>query len=156
MGFPTGSPPVRLSAGVSTSQRNYLFGDYPRPTPFGVHEFVTDFDTYLASQWIVTAATGTSALAAGNGGFVLQTTSAGATDIQANEIAIKSFNLITGARAWFAVNVNLDNASLPLFQAGWVNTLATMAPTDGIYFEKVAASTTLNLILNKGGTKTTM
>jgi hypothetical protein len=133
-----------------------LFGSYPRPTPPAVHEFYSDFDTYLASQWIVTTATGTSALAAGNGGFLLQTTSAGATDIQANELSVKSFNLITGARAWFAINVNLDSATLSLFQAGWANTFATMAPTDGIYFEKPSGAAVLNLILNKGGTKTTL
>lgn len=157
MGFPTGSPPQRSQAGISTSPPGYMFGDYPGPTPFRIHEVFSDFDRYLASDWTVTTTNaGTSALAAGNGGFLLQTTAATGTDLQSNQTPIADFAVVPGARMWFSMNINLNDASAQLFQAGFANSFAALAPTDGIYFSKAAASTTLNLILAKSSTVTTL
>lgn len=157
MGFPTGSPPQRSPAGISTSAPGFLFADYPGPTPFRVHERFEDWDHYLASDWTITTTNaGTAALTNGNGGLLLLTTAATGADLEALSTPVLDFNVIPGARMWYAINFQLSDATACLFQAGFANSFATLAPTDGIYFEKPAAATLLNLVLNKGGVKTTL
>lgn len=156
MGFPVPNPPQRSPAGISTSPPGYLFGDYPAPTPFRIHEILSDFDTYTAADWLVTTGGGTTALAAGNGGFIIQTTAASLNDIQANQSPSASFIGSAACRMWFAININLSDANLSQFQAGFANSFATMAPTNGIYFDKPSGATLLNLVLAKASVKTTI
>ena len=157
MGFPTASPPQRSPAGLSTSAPGFLFGDYPGPTPFRMHERFEDFDHFLATDWTVTTTNaGTAALANGNGGNLLLTTAATGADLEAVQTPVLDFNVISGARMWYAINFATNDATATLIQAGFANTFAALAPTDGIYFEKPAAATVLNLVINKGGVKTTL
>lgn len=149
--------PTRYQSGVATSPREYLYGNYPAPTPPRIYEYFNDFSVYAAADWTVTStSTGTSALAAGNGGLLVQTTAASNNDIQANQLTVTSFAFAGGQQVWFNINVALSDATASLFLAGLANDFATMAPTDGVYFSKAAASTTLNLILRKSSTSTTI
>jgi hypothetical protein len=153
----TGSPPVRYTSGVSTSAVGYAFGNYTFPTPMRLNEYFNDFNTYAAGDWTVTAVGGgSSALADYNGGALVVTTGASTNDIQGNELVHKTFAFTTGSQVWFSIKVKLTNATNNAFMAGLSNTFAALAPTDGVYFSKAAASTTLNLVIRAASTSTTI
>lgn len=153
--------PQRSPSGVCTQPfpgNTCLWGDYVAPCPVDTYNYFNDFSTYAAGDWTVTTTGGSSALTPGNGGFLLQTTGAASGNTQANEQVSTPLNFIvaTPQRYWFAINFQMSSVGTTTFLAGWVNTLAAMAPTSGVYFSKVSGSQTLNIILNKGGVTTTV
>lgn len=152
--------PQRAKNGINTAARpNDLFGDYSWPGPVDLYEYKNDFSTYAAADWTVsTTNSGTTALTNGNGGLLLQTTGATSTNYQSNYLTTTSFAFTPGYRTWFWINVALsDVATHNFFQAGLVDTLSTNAtPGQGVYFSKLDASSTVSLVLNKSGTKTTV
>ena len=153
----TSSPPVRYPSGVSTSPRLWTFGDYPFRTPMRLNEYFTDFNTYNSGDWTVTAgSTGTAALADGNGGLLVLTTAATNADIEALQLVKKSFAFTGASQLWFSINVSLSDATASAFMAGLGNDLSGLAPTDGVYFSKAAASTTLNLLITASSVSTTI
>jgi hypothetical protein len=147
----------RLPNGISTAVPGSLFSDYQWPGPADLYEYKNDFSTYAAGDWTVTSTnSGTSALADGEGGLLVQTTGATSTNYQANQLTKKSFYFKTGYRHWFWINFNLSDTAHTLLLAGLVDTLAgPMTPASGVYFSKTDASTTLNLIMNSASTTTT-
>jgi hypothetical protein len=152
--------PQRARNGINTGSRpGDLFGDYQWPAPIDQYEYRTDFSTYAAGDWTVaTTNSSTSALTAGNGGLLIQTTGATSTNYHSNYLASTSFAFTPGYRTWFWINVKLsDVATHCLWQAGLVDTLSTNAvPTHGVYFSKPDASAAVTLVLNKNTTKTTI
>jgi len=152
--------PARFPGGINTSigDKNVLWHEYAWPIPVDLVEYKNDFLTYAAGDWTVTTVnSGTTALTAGNGGLVIQTTGSSTTNYQANQLATTSFYFTTADRHWFWINFNLSDILHTLFLAGLVDTLAgPMNPSYGVYFSKTDASATLNLILNNNGTKTTV
>jgi hypothetical protein len=148
----------RLPNGLTTAPPDTLFGSYQWPGPVDLYAYSNDFSTYAAGDWTVTSTnSGTSALADGEGGLLVQTTGATSTNYQANQLAKKSFYFVSGYRHWFWINFKLSDVAHTLFLAGLVDTLAgPMTPGSGIYFSKTDASTTLNLILNSASTTTTI
>jgi hypothetical protein len=157
MGFPTGSPPQRSPAGIATSPQGYLFGDYPGPSPFRIHEVFSDFDNFQAADWVQTlSAGGAIALTPGNGGQLLLTTAATGADTAALQTLVADFNVIAGARLWYALNMQTNDASADILYAGFANTFAGFAPTSGLYFEKASGAAQLNFVINNGGVKTVL
>ena len=153
----TGSPPVRYPSGSSTSPVGYAFGNYSFRTPMRLNEFFTDFNTYNSGDWTVTAgSSGTVALTDFNGGAIVVTTATSAADVEAIQLKNKSFAFTTGSQVWFSCNFKLTTATTPALMFGLANSFTTLAPTDGVYFSKVAGSTTLNLIIQASSTSTTI
>ncbi len=148
--------PVRFPHGVSTQRPNLLLADWPSPCEMDTFDHYNDFSTYAAGDWTVTTTTGSTALQDGLGGQVIQTTAAASGDVQANQLVHKNFAVVPGYRMWFSINFNLSDSNLTTFIAGMVDTLATMAPGNGVYLQKLTGSTTVNLILNQGGTTSTL
>jgi hypothetical protein len=148
----------RFPSGLTSNSPGNLWGDYEWPGAHDFYEYKNDFSVYAAGDWLVTSTnSGTSALTDGEGGLLLLTTGGTSTNYQAMELVKKSFYMVTGYRHWFWINFNLSDILHTLFLAGWVDTLAgPMAPGSGIYFSKLDASATLNIILNNAGTKTTI
>ncbi len=159
------STPSRLTSGVSTRGRSHPFGFLPAPDRSRVHEYFNDFDVYLASDWTrsLNGGTGTTALAAGDGGILVTTNTAGATDMVQHQLAVASFNVTAattsqeGKDMWFGVRVRTDSATLSTILLGLYTvktTAATTAPTDGFWFRKVAASAAIDLVDSTGSTLT--
>ncbi len=89
----------RLPSGISTAMPDGLWGDYRWPGAHDFYEYKNDFSTYAAGDWTVTSTgAGASALADGEGGLLVQTTGATSTNYQANQLASKSFYMVTGYR----------------------------------------------------------
>jgi hypothetical protein len=153
----TGSPPARFPSGTSTSPIGYLFGNYPFRTPFRLNEFYTDFNTYNASDWTVTAgSSGTAALIDANGGALALTTALTNNDIQGIQLVKKSFAFTANSQVWFSINVSLTHATEPAFMAGLGSSFTALTPTDGVYFSKAAGSATLNCVIRAASTSTTL
>ena len=153
----TGSPPVRFPSGVATSPKGYVFGEYPQGlTPPRVNEYFNDFNTYAAGDWTVTATTGTSALIDANGGKLVQTTAASASDTQAQQLVKKSYAFTAGAQLWFSINVALNDVTNTAFAAGMTNSISALTPTDGVYFNKLTATNVLNAVIRAASVSTTI
>ena len=149
------SSPSRFPNGLSLFGANALLGNLPVPPQVYMHKYENDFDTYLAGDWTVTATTGSSALVAGNGGLLTQTTAAAGADIQHNLKLPAAFTFVPGTAMWFAINLNRgDNANDLLFglQAGGT----AFAPTSGVYFTVATAQNLVNAVINNAGTSTTI
>jgi hypothetical protein len=148
----------RFPNGVSTSVPTALFNQYPWPGPVDLAEYKNDFFTYAAGDWTVTSTnSGTTALTAGDGGLLIQTTGGTSTNYQANQLATTSFYMTTGNRHWFWINFNLSDTAHTLFAAGLVDTLAggtKNTPAKGIWFNKTDASTSLTLKIAESATTT--
>jgi hypothetical protein len=151
------APATRETSGISTSAPTYLFNNYPFPTPPRLLQVWDDFYRYLATDWTVTAgSSGTAALADGVGGLLALTTAATNNDIEAIQTVKKSFGFTAGNQVWFACNVRLTNATNNALMAGLGNDFSALTPTDGVYFSKAAASTTLTAVIRQASTSTTL
>lgn len=159
------TPPVRYPSGVTNRMRIHPFGRLPVPDPSYVHSYFNDFDTYAAGDWTASknGGTGTQALTAGDGGLLLTTTSAGATDMWQNQLTVASFSVTpatssqAGKDMWFGARLQTDSATLSTILLGLYTvktTAATTAPTDGFWFKKTAGAAAIDLIDSTGSTLT--
>jgi hypothetical protein len=145
----------RLQKGLALQNTPYFWANYPTPCEIvQTHGYVNDFDQYIAADWTVTTTTGSSALTAGNGGFLTQTTAASSSDIQANQKNPASFAVVGGEGLWFSCNVNVNDNVSGLI-AGLTGGGTVFAPTNGIYFTKVTGNANINAVINNAGTSTT-
>lgn len=150
------TPPTRFPGGLSTAIKNTLFGNLTIPNPLQPHTYVNDFNDYTAAQWVVTTAgAGATALAAGNGGFVTQTTNGGGTDAQFNLKTPASFAFVAGTQLWFAWRGKLSTLS-SILQVGLQVAGSSFAPTDGVYFTKATGVGTVNAVIRAASTSTTI
>lgn len=160
-GRPTHHPFGVTNAFLGDADR---FGDFPAPDPTRVFQLYDDFLSYTSGQiyTLTEVGTGTDALAAGDFGTLLLTTTAAAAD---NEViqSIATFRdqnaLAIAKRLWFACRFQTDDATNAAITAGLFVTAAspiTTPPTDGIRFLKAAGATTLSFVVTNGGVSTTI
>ncbi len=151
-------PPVPnvFPSGLSTSPGNFFYSQYPQPTPPAVCSYFNDFLTYNADDFGFTGATGSNALTAGTGGFLLSSTSGLDDDVQGIALASTPFKFAAGAQMWFMCNVSLGDATDSDFVAGFAESFADISPVDGVYFKKLDGSTTLNLLITNTSVSTTL
>ena len=154
------APPSRFYGGVTNSGPwpYALLANYPNPMPMVSPDDFDDFmGTYTAADWTIQqTGAGTTADTAGNGGLILQTTTATGSDQQANVRPTAKFAFIAGNQFWFAANFQCSVANLSQVTLGVMDTLVGLAPTDGVYFDKPSGATVLNLVIRKAGTSTTI
>lgn len=147
---------TRFSNGVNDSSENNIWGGgMPFLDPRKFHQFLEDFDFYLATDWTVTEtqAGATQALTAGDGGLLLLTNSAADNDINQIQKVPAAFLPTTGKRFFmncrfqlsdvvdldFAIGIQLANVD--------GTTLATA--TDGIFFLKADDAATVALYVRQ-------
>lgn len=147
--------PQRSPSGISTAPKFHPLGNLPHPNPFQVAAYENDFFTYAAADWTVTATGGgTTALTAGNGGRILQTTGASINDLQGNAKLPACLAFAAGQQFWFMWRGQVDSL-LAVMQVGVQTGGTIQAPTDGVYFNKPSGSA-VNLILRAASTSTTI
>lgn len=153
------SNPTRLVNGVSTQAIGQNLANYPNPDPFKVYTDKQDFDQYVAGDWTVTntSSHGTVALTAGAGGLL--SLAGGASSVTSDIVAIQSnpldFNFATTNQVWFEARISATTAVNDQLQFGLVASNAALTPTDGIYFNKAAASASIDFVVRKSSTSTT-
>ena len=156
--------PTRFPNGVNTDFPWQPTADYGLPPPMDYHMFFDDFEVlnaYNASTdtgglYAVTL-TGTSAAAAaqaGDGGSVLLTTGTASGNVTVITPRYGTFVLpTTPKKVFWGARLQLSDKSATGFYAGLTNVATTIAGiTDGIYFSKAAAATTMYLNIVSGST----
>lgn len=145
---------THFSSGVTNVSRDDQMGLLRQPDPSVYYNQLFDFFDYTAAQWIVTEtqAGATQAVIDGAGGLLALTNTTGATD--ANQIQwcgsaaaaklttymVSGKDLIMKAR--FKVS-DATNTAVVIGAATVDTSLAASLPTDGIYFYKASAATSL-------------
>jgi hypothetical protein len=125
-----------------------------QPDPLKFHTYFNDFNTYLASDWVVSkTGTGTQALADGDGGLLLTTNSAGVSDAVFNQLVKQGFLMEAGKRAFFKARFKISDATQSAMQLGLIITdTSPLDATDGIYFQKDDGDTHIDLYVRKDTT----
>lgn len=144
---------TRLEGGITNVNVDNIFNSLRQPDPTQYHQYFEDFDYYNAGNWTVseTQAGATQALTDGNGGLILLTNSAANNDVNQIQKVGESFLLTPGKMAFGKFRLKVDDATLAAFAVGLqvANTDGTGAVTDGIYFLKAAAATTIAVRVRK-------
>jgi hypothetical protein len=135
-------------------------GDYPLPSPFtssgsrltGVAQYANDF-TETVAEYTVTGTSSTFALTDGNGGIAVLTPG-GTTTASAAYKTASNVAFVAGNAVWFSTRIKASAVSgNKAFYVGLRNGSAT---TNGLWFAKAAASTSVNLVSTVGSTATTL
>ena len=153
--------PTRLQAGLSTAYQNEVFYSYPYPDPFhtgstqalGSTSYMNDFNTLIGTDFTVSGASSTFALASGVGGIAVLTPG-GTTTASASYKAAPSFQFISGNRFWYIARFKVSAVSGSI--AYYVGLRNGSSATDGIWFTKAASTTAINLVSTVNSTSTTL
>lgn len=143
---------TNLENGVTNRNAADLFGSMAQLDPTRFHNYMEDFDYYVAGNFTISGAgAGTQALADVDGG-VLRLTTAGADDDA--EFLIKngegySIEAAQNRKVYFRTRVSLDDATDSEVIAGLGDT-AGLTPNNGIFFRKSDGSTTIDIIVRSG------
>lgn len=155
------SNPTRLYSGLSTAFPNEPLHSYPFPDPFhtGSNQYVgsstysNDFNTLIGTDFTTSGSSSAFALAAGVGGWATLTPG-GTTTASATYKPITFYQFVAGNRSWyicrFKTSAVAGNVS---FYAGLRNGASA---TEGLWFAKAAASTSINLVSTVDSTATTL
>jgi hypothetical protein len=145
---------TRYPSGVTNVTAENTLGGMGQPDPTKFHTYFNDFDTFLASDWTITAVgTGTTSLISGDGGLLSVVTSAAAPDSRAHQITVAGFTFTPGKKMFFKIACAISNATLSVFQAGLIALDTTPTDvTDGIYFLKPAATTNIGVFVRRDAT----
>ena len=152
--------PVRFPQGVSTGAKGNALFNYPAPDPSKVFTYWNDFDNYVAGDWTVSVVGTTPTAAMTDGAFgrlLLTTTGADNDGIQLQKVG-EAFLPIAGKKMWFKTKFQVSDATQSdfLFGIAVTDTAAIAASgdgvTDGIFFQKDDASTSVTLYAQKDTT----
>lgn len=145
---------TRFPNGVTNATLAGIFASLRQPVPFTYHEYREDFDYYAAANWTVTVVgTSTPALVSGNGGLLALTNSAANGDLTQIQKVGPNFLMVPGTssgpgkKLFMTTRFKVDDATLAAFAVGLqvTNTDGTGAVTDGLYFVKAAATTSVSI-----------
>lgn len=155
------SNPTRLYSGLSTAYSNEPLYSFPFPDPFhtgstanlGSSTYTNDFNTLIGTDYTITGTSSTFAVVTGIGGLATLTPG-GTTTATAAYKAGLFYQFVKGNRSWytcrFKVSAVAGNVSY------YVGLRNGSGVTDGIWFAKAAASTSINLVSTVNSTATTL
>lgn len=147
-------PPVSgaVSGGVTNAGPHEALGSIGTMDPTKYHILFEDFYRYTSSDWVVTEtdAAATQALTSGDGGLLLLTNTAGASDLIGMQWAggagsvVPTFRWEASKRLAVGVRFRTNDATNTSIAAGLYvadTTPIASAPSDGIYFLKASGGT---------------
>jgi len=154
---------TRFPNGVNDSSENNIWGGgMPFLDPRKYHQFLEDFDYFLASDWTITEtqAGATQALMAGDGGLLLLTNSAADNDVNQVQKVPAAFLPPTGKRFFMNARFQLSDVIESDFAIGIqvANADGTdlAVALDGIFFLKVDGAATIALYCRQDNTTGTV
>ena len=155
------SNPTRLYNGLSTAFSNEPLYSYPFPDPFhtassqflGSSSYANDFNTLIGTDFTVSGTSSTFALGNGAGGVAVLTPG-GTTTASAAYKPATFYQFVAGNRSWYVCRFKASAvAGNVAFYAGLRN---GSSATEGLWFAKAAASTSINLVSTVNSTATTL
>lgn len=144
--------------GVTNAPIGTALQTFPAPDPTVLHTYFNDFDVYTAGDWTNTA-TGspTNAIVAGDGGWLSMLNSASSADLNSLQLKVATFAITAGKEAWFKARLKTSSATNAALIVGLIQTTTTpLTVTNGVYFSKAAASTSLTLKATASSTTSTV
>lgn len=145
---------TRFPNGISTNREGDIFGEYGLPDPTSSHTYFNDFDTFNASEWVITNVGAASQAIGDEDGGVLDVTNAAADDdSSALQLSGETFKFVSGKKLWFRSNFKLaDVVESQLIMGLQITDTTPFSTTDGVYFRKSDASGALSLLVQKDTT----
>lgn len=146
---------TRYPFGVNNVALGKIFNNLPFNDRSIFHIYDQDFDQFVAADWTVTEtqAGATQALVAGDGGLLALVNTAANNDVNQVQKTPAAFLLAAGKSAFMKFRAKVDDATLAAFAIGLqvVNADGTVLAnaTDGMFFLKPAAATSLNVYCRK-------
>jgi hypothetical protein len=155
------SAPTRFLSGVSTAFPNEPLYSFPFSDPFhtgstknlGSSVYTNDFNTLIGTDYTVTGTSSTFALTSGIGGLAILTPGGTTTATSAYKNGT-FYQFVAGNRSWFTTR--FQTSAVAGNVSFYVGLQAGSATTDGIWFAKAAASTSINLVSTVNSTATTL
>lgn len=135
---------TRMPNGVTNCAPWQTMGAAGTPDPTWSHIYANDFDTYAAADWtIALTGTGTTALTDYDGGAILVSNTAGATDAQYIQLKNAGFKIHPGKATFFKFAGQMSDIANSTFYCGLVQKGATTIAsiTDGIFISKDTSTT---------------
>ena len=153
---------TQFTSGVTNVTADSTFGKVKAPDPTKYHMYHNDFDTYLASDWTITTTEGGSgnaseALGDGDGGLLVITNDDADDDNDFLQLVKEGFKYEAGKQLAFKARFKTSDADASDVVMGLQLTDTTpLDVTDGIFFLLTDGSTTLQFIVEKDGTQSTL
>ena len=153
---------THFTSGVTNVTADSTFGKVKAPDPTKYHMYHNDFDTYLASDWTITTTEGGSgnaseALGDGDGGLLVITNDDADDDNDFLQLVKEGFKYEAGKQLAFKARFKTSDADASDVVMGLQLTDTTpLNVTDGIFFLLTDGSTTLQFIVEKDGTQSTL
>ena len=153
---------THFTSGVTNVTADSTFGKVKAPDPTKYHMYHNDFDTYLASDWTITTTEGGSgnaseALGDGDGGLLVITNDDADNDNDFLQLVKEGFKYEAGKQLAFKARFKTSDADASDVVMGLQLTDTTpLNVTDGIFFLLTDGSTTLQFIVEKDGTQSTL
>jgi hypothetical protein len=149
---------TRFPNGVTNVGEDSPFADLAMPAPTKFHSYMEDFDYYTAGNWTVTEtqAGATQALTDGDGGLLLLTNTAADNDLVSLQKVGESFRFASGKELFFEARFKVSDATQSDLVVGLqITDTSPLDVSDGVFFIKADASTTVSLVVEKNNTATT-
>jgi|TARA_B100000424_G_scaffold60958_1_gene44252 hypothetical protein len=153
---------THFTSGVTNVTADSTFGKVKAPDPTKYHMYHNDFDTYLASDWTITTTEGGSgnaseALGDGDGGLLVITNDDADDDNDFLQLVKEGFKYEAGKQLAFKARFKTSDADASDVVMGLQLTdTSPLDVTDGIFFLLTDGSTTLQFIVEKDGTQSTL
>ena len=153
---------THFTSGVTNVSATGTLGKLKMPAPAKYHTYHNDFDTYLASDWTITTTEGGSgnaseALGDGDGGLLVLTNDDADNDNDFLQLVKEGFKYETGKQLAFNARFKTSDADASDVVMGLQLTdTSPLNVTDGIFFLLTDGSTTLQFIVEKDSTQSTL
>ena len=153
---------THFTSGVTNVSADGTLGKLKAPAPHKYHSYFNDFDTYLASDWTITTTEGGSgdaseALGDGDGGLLVITNDDADDDNDFLQLVKEGFKYEADKQLAFKARFKTSDADASDVVMGLQLTdTSPLDVTDGIFFLLTDGSTTLQFIVEKDGTQSTL
>jgi hypothetical protein len=148
--------PTRYPNGV-TNTKNKATSDMSVLDYTEVHQYLNDFDTYVAGDWTITeVGTGSRALTDEDGGVLLITNGSNDDDSNFFNKVGESYKFVAGKKLFFKSKFKVSDAVQSDFVTGLQITDTTpLDVTDGVFFRKDDGDANVDFVVEKDNTATT-
>lgn len=145
--------PTRFPSGVGTRRKPDPLYNFSHPDPTDMHRFFDDFDTYTSGQWTATVTgSGTTALAAGDGGLLASVTSGASSDANYLQKTTEGFSFEAGKPMWFKTRLQVSALTTVIVVGLQVTDTTPEDVTDGIYFLSTVTTGAVTVYCRKDAT----
>jgi hypothetical protein len=153
---------THFTSGVTNVSADGTFGKIKAPDPTKYHVYHEDFNTYAAADFTITTTedgtgSATEALGDGDGGLLVVTNAAGDNDADFFQLVKEGFKYEAGKQIAFKARFKTSDADASDVVMGLqITDTSPLNVTDGMFFLLTDGSTTLQFIVEKDSTQSTL